>query len=209
MTPSGLRPFTFLLCALIAFTATASGSERWQKIDANGKPLPVHEGPWSCVLDRDTGLLWENKSDNEGLHYATATFSWFDAASGAGRAASGSCYNEDGEMYGCDTQAYARLASSERWCGRNDWRLPAAAELQSLLFDTGYAGAPRIATGFFPHTGRFPYWSADRRDDGATQQAVLVDFANGDVFALPLDRVARVRLVSGAAGRPGAGEPVR
>ena len=107
-------------------------------------------------------------------------------------------------MYGCDTAEHAAKSSSERWCGQTDWRLPSAGELQSLLFDTGYAGAPQISTGFFPHTGRLPYWSADLLNDGQSVQAVLVDFADGEVYALPLDRVARVRLVSGRAQSFGA-----
>lgn len=196
-----------LMLAMLASIATATAAERWQKVDALGKTMAVREGPWSCVLDRQTGLLWENKSDNEGTRYATATFSWHDPSSGIGLAATGSCFTENGEMHGCDTHSHAQLARNERWCGRSDWRLPTAEELQSLLFDTGYASAPRITTGFFPHTGRVPYWTGDRHDDGPVTQAVLVDFADGDVFALPLDRVARVRLVSGPFARSGNAAP--
>ena len=30
---------------------------RWQKITMRGQPVDIWSGPWSCVLDKKTGLL--------------------------------------------------------------------------------------------------------------------------------------------------------
>lgn len=171
---------------------------RWQKIDKTGRELPAHEGPWACVLDRQTGLLWENKSDNEGLHYTAATYSRHDPQRKLGPAAAGSCVATDSKVHGCDSHAFVQRVRQERWCGRDDWRLPSGDELAGLLFDTGFVGDPRIVHGYFPHTGRFPYLSADLRQNARGEHDVLlVHFGSAERIWLPISRVARVRLVSG------------
>lgn len=189
--------FVWLLFLLLTPQAWA-GEERWQKVAQSGQTLAVLDGPWSCVRDLQTGLLWENKSDNEGRRFNAATYSWHDPERRVGRAAQGSCVRPDATVYGCDTHEYVQLARQERWCGVADWRLPTASELSSLLHDTGFVGAPLIATGYFPHTGRYPYWTSDLRLDAhGRYEAQLVNFGTGEKVWLPLDRVARLRLVSG------------
>ncbi len=40
---------------------------RYLKLDAGGNELPANATNWSCVKDKDTGLIWEAKSDDGGL----------------------------------------------------------------------------------------------------------------------------------------------
>ncbi|MBL8509771.1 MAG: DUF1566 domain-containing protein [Chitinimonas sp.] len=186
------------LLAWLACTAAAADESRYQKLTAQGAALPPHLGPWACIVDRQTGLIWENKTDNEGTHLDAATYSWFDAASGTGKAKSGSCINTRLQVIPCDSSDLIAQARREGWCQRSDWRLPSTAELQGLLFDTGFIGNPRIATGFFPHTGRFPYWSADLRKNARSgYEARLVHFGSGQSLWLPTSAAARIRLVAG------------
>jgi len=188
-----------ILLALCCALPLAAG-ERWQKLDARGQPLADDAGPWACVRDQRTGLVWQNKSDNEGTHFEAATYSWYDGQ--RGHPDRGSCVAADMTVQPCDSADLVALARAQRWCGRADWRLPTSRELQHLLLDTGYAGAPRIATGYFPHTGRFPYWSADLRDDGRGGfQALLVHFGSGETLWLSTSQGARLRLVAGPSRR--------
>jgi hypothetical protein len=186
------------LSLLLLAAATSAQTLRWQKIDAAGRELPAQEGPWACVLDRESGLLWENKSDNEGVHFNAATYNRHEPARKLGSAAAGSCVAADMSVYGCDSHAFVQQARKERWCGRDDWRLPTGDELAGLLHDTGFVGDPRIVHGYFPHTGRYPYLSADLRQDAqGNHEILLVHFGSGEKIWLPISRVARLRLVSG------------
>ena len=56
-----------LLMAAYAFWAMpaeplAATDSRYQKIDNQGQTLAAWAGPWSCVLDHKTGLIWEVKA---------------------------------------------------------------------------------------------------------------------------------------------------
>ena len=195
-----------LVCLLTSIASAASHAQpspadRWHKVDAMGRRLPVSEGPWTCVQDTRSGLMWENKSDNEGQRHAAATHSWYDPIRGVGAPRAGSCLNAEGTNTLCDTHMHVQTARQQRWCGRADWRLPTTAELQTLLHATGYAGDPMIATGYFPHTGRAAYWTADLVNAGGTHLVRLVHFLDGKVITLPPGSAARLRLVSGPTPR--------
>jgi hypothetical protein len=171
--------------------------ERWVKVSGKGKPLPVEAGPWTCVQDKRTGLLWENLTDNEGWRYEDSTYSWFDATAGQGTPDRGSCMTVDRSVHACDTADLVEAANRDRWCGVDGWRLPSDRELQSLLFDTGFEGSPRIAYGYFPNTGRHAFWSATTRaGEGGELEAVEVHFGTGETRWLLARHAARVRLVT-------------
>ncbi len=80
-----------------------------------------------------------------------------------------------------------------QWAGRDDWRLPAYAELSSLVRFT--ASGVRIDAGAFPAAG-FSVWSSTSNPD-APAQAVTVDFANATIETAPKSDVFAVRCVAG------------
>ncbi|MCH8543349.1 MAG: DUF1566 domain-containing protein [Alcanivorax sp.] len=182
------------LVALIGCTAPEESAARWEKYGAQGNALPVQDGPWACVHDHDTGLLWEAKSDNEGMYYAGSTYYWKMEAP----VYDGGCMLKPGQSSACDIDMLIEHMRSTRRCGRDDWRLPRMAELETLLYDTGFPGNARTVTGFFPHGGRAAFWTADTGTDQRGRNAAMVlDFGSSEKQWLPLDQVARVRLVSG------------
>src|SRR5262249_26843575 len=55
------------------------------KLDASGTPLPDQSvpfgtRPWSCIRDQVTGLWWEVKTNDGGLHDRDRTYTWFDSS---------------------------------------------------------------------------------------------------------------------------------
>ncbi|HNC04518.1 MAG TPA: hypothetical protein PLY05_14335, partial [Agitococcus sp.] len=54
----------------------------YTKISATGKELPDSATEWNCVLDKQTGLMWEKKTDDDGLRDKDHRYSWFEDSSG-------------------------------------------------------------------------------------------------------------------------------
>lgn len=187
--------------AAIAAGTGAAGERyddtRFDKIAADGRTLALDEGPWACIHDRRSGLTWENKTDNERLHYAAATYSWYDPAQGLGYPDRGSC-RDDLAQIPCDSDDLLRAANTRRLCGFDDWRLPTAAELGELVTDEVHPGEATIVGCFFPYTQRSPYLSSDiRRNAQGDLEVATVNFRDGGVQWLPIGRPARLRLVRG------------
>lgn len=122
--------------------------------------------PWACVKDNVTGLIWEVKTDDGGLHDKDDTFTWYNTdpainggAAGVDGAASNTCFgwtSGNAAMY-CNTQAYVNRVNAEGLCGANDWRMPTVKELESIL-NYGRVN-PSIDSGYFPNTASEWYWS--------------------------------------------------
>jgi len=133
------------------------------------------------VTNTDTGLMWEVKTDDGGNRDKDNTYTWEEALS-----------------Y-CDTLTLA---------SHNDWRLPNANELQSIVDYSTYD--PSINTTFFPDTvsptyipiPSSPYWSSTTNADypgyaGDPSYAWLVDFYAGDVYGGRKSYYSYVRAVRG------------
>jgi hypothetical protein len=132
------------------------------KLDSSGSPLPASATSWTCVRDEVTGLVWEVKTQDGGLRDAANTYTWYNTDSSAnggftGVANGGACIGSD-----CDTQSYVQAVNAVGLCGFNDWRMPTAEELSSLL-DASVTGTnPAIDTNYFPNAQRHPdYWSGE------------------------------------------------
>ncbi|WP_051277980.1 DUF1566 domain-containing protein [Solimonas flava] len=187
------------------------------KIGKNGETLPADATFWYCVRDNVTGLIWENKTDDDdpnrpsdisnldpGLHDKDWTYSWYDSdpdRSGNG----GTAGTENGGVCGvsghCDTEKLIADVNAIGWCGANDWRLPNLDELQGIAdrgrqFGTRPETGMAIDPGYFAHTQYYQlngYWSATPAV--ATDKAWAVNFADGSRDPALKRRAYAVRLV--------------
>lgn len=167
------------------------------KISAQGEPLDIWSGPWSCVYDQRSGLLWEVKTDAEDIHHSSWTFSWFNENLGVENF--GDCYFETAR---CDTEDLLRRVNQTKLCGMDGWRLPTASELSSLVTHTALPGDATIDADFFPHIQRGDYWTIDHGKKLLSiyqhlgTGARAVNFIDGSVTALPYRNAAFVMLVN-------------
>lgn len=127
----------------------AAPSPDFTKLDAEGQPLEADAAAvWSCVRDEVTGLTWESKTNDRGVHDAYSTYSWYDPdpttnGGSPGEADGGICGIES-----CDTHGLVTAVNAQGLCGFTDWRLPTREELLSLL-DRARFG-PTLDTRYFP-----------------------------------------------------------
>lgn len=184
-------------------TPEPPGYLRWIKVTNKGESLPAWSGPWKCIYDNETQLMWEVKSYAEDIFDHQCSFSWYSKGRGANK--KGDCFIE-GEA--ADTHDLITAANNQKLCGRNNWRLPTEAELQTLLYKHAKPGEPKIARDFFPYAKNGPYWTADEgqvHTDNyrqASRGAIAIDFTNGGSEAMPYKTAAFTRLVSdGIFGR--------
>jgi hypothetical protein len=141
------------------------------KIGANGNALALQteayseDGTedagtkWSCVKDNVTGLIWEVKTDDGGLHDKDWTYTWYNMdntknGGDAGTPNGGSCGSPATSQ--CDTQSYVQAVNAAGWCGGTDWRMPTVDELSGIAALDRYqypaTDAPAIDTNYFPNT---------------------------------------------------------
>jgi hypothetical protein len=154
------------------------------KLDANGNPLPASASSWSCVKDNVTGLVWEVKTDDGGIHDKDNTYRW------GGVTAQGSGYG----TYYDDWDSLVNGSNSEALCGYSDWRVPTIEELQSIV-NYNRTG-PSIDTAYFPNTVSSDFWSSSPSAP-YSDSAWYVYFAYGYAANFKYDRYydAPVRLV--------------
>ncbi|MFT7528330.1 MAG: hypothetical protein ACI9LY_003491 [Arenicella sp.] len=161
------------------------------KVSSDGLPMLASESPHACVKDNVTGLMWEVKTDDNGLHDKDDSYTWYNtntAQNGGAEGDDGNADACDGRIDGmpatyCNTQAYvARVnAPGQGLCAYNDWRMPAVTELQGLLnYQTRDGTNPVIDTAFFPNTKPSIFWSASPNANN-TFYAWGVVFFNGSV----------------------------
>ncbi|MCG8668461.1 MAG: DUF1566 domain-containing protein [Pseudomonadales bacterium] len=169
---------------------------RWIKIDNQGNQLKAWDGPWACVYDKSTKLLWEVKTDMETIHDGYWSYSWFNGDLGA--ANKGDCYFEEER---CDTNDLIRRTNQQLLCGLDQWRLPSEKELMSLVYHKGKPGDPTIAKDYFPQTKRGDYWTSASQQPlkGAFKHlgtgATAINFIRGTKANIPYRNAAFVRLV--------------
>ena len=135
----------------------------FSRLDTAGKELPEKTGPWACLRDNRSGLLWEVKSDDESVRHYTATFSWYEPNATNHREKGfrdkGSCHPS---MRGqCDTAGYIEALNKLQLCGKSNWRLPTRKELQSLLELRVPPPGPLVPPETFPNTRRSGYWTSE------------------------------------------------
>ncbi len=182
------------------------------KIDRQGRELAADQGPWACVRDRRTELVWEVKSDDGGLHDRGWTYSWYRPSLDMGNAGTpdgGTCFDLNRQdpdnllaaTEGCDTYHFIQAVNAEALCGFRDWRLPTHQELQTLLDDGAFPGMPMIQEGYFPRCRKSSYWSAS--PGAADSDSVwALSFGDGHEGSYRWDGSFFVRLVRDAPAKP-------
>lgn len=147
------------------------------KISSTGAALSNDAKTWNCVRDNVTGLVWEIKTSDKGLHDKSWVYSWYEPdahknGSYRGFKNGGSC--KSAEI--CDTYAYVAAVNKIGWCGFKNWRMPNKEELRSLV---SYDRVdPAIDSAYFPNT-KGDFWSSTT---GATANkgAWLINFSDSN-----------------------------
>ena len=142
------------------------------KLDANGTPLADQSvdyvtTPWSCVQDNVTGLIWEVKATDGGLHDNNDRYNWYNTNSATNGGDDGYADDDGAICYGydnldsstfCNTQAYTSRVNSQGLCGQTDWRMPDINELHSIVHQGKIN--PTIDASYFPNTVSSYFWSS-------------------------------------------------
>jgi hypothetical protein len=148
------------------------------------------------VLDRQTKLIWEIKTDDGRLRDARQSYSWFepDARKNGGSAG----YTDKGRcsLNHCNTQAYIDAINKQMLCGIKMWRLPTREELRSLVDYTLRYPGPAVDRRFFPHTQNQFYWSSNA-DASDKDSAWGIGFSFGYDYSYFKSDLGYVRLVYG------------
>ena len=177
------------------------------RLNSNGDEQDDSTTSWSCVRDNVTGLVWEVKTDDGGLHDTDNTYSWYQDEVNGGYTGDINGTGATCTLTNCNTQAFVTEVNTQGLCGFYDWRMPTHNELFSLM----HLGAPNqvaIDTDYFPFAGDLSaaplwYWtsvpSADGVSNDEAQNAWALDFDSGVDNFLNKSTPAFVRLVR--AGR--------
>lgn len=158
------------------------------KLSATGEALAASATAWSCVKDNVTGLVWEHKTLDGGLHDSNKTYRW------GGLGADTLETTNTNEQYH-DWDVLVNASNSERLCGFTDWRVPEPMELINLVNYAAYA--PAIDTHYFPNTQSKLYWSNSAFAIEDNTGAYGVNFESGLGYAALRYEYYPVRLVRG------------
>jgi hypothetical protein len=173
------------------------GGFLFTKLDkATGATLADSAATWGCVRDGVTGLTWEVKTSDGGVHDQAWTYTWYNSnaatnCGNAGTPAGGSCGIA---IPGCDTEKFVNAVNSIGWCGFSNWRMPTVDELKSIV---NYSTSnPSITTAWFTNTKSSYFWSGSPYA-GYSGSAWRVDFGNGLGYSGDKSDSYYVRLVRG------------
>lgn len=137
-----------------------------------GKPMSysiITQNGSNCIEDHVTGLVWEQKTDDNGLRDKDHSYTWYnlDATSNGGNIGYQDRHDYDSTIaYGatcgntlgkCNTQAYIQALNNANYCGYTDWRMPSVEELLSIV---DYGKASLVINSLFGATLSSFYWSA-------------------------------------------------
>jgi hypothetical protein len=147
------------------------------KLDEDGNALIATATSYACVRDNRTGLVWENKQNDGGVHDLNHTYSWYNSDSATNGGTAGAQNGGTCPGAGCDTEAFINMVNIEQLCGVSDWRLPTVTELFSLA----HLGRSTPAADwlFFSDTLSSEYWTATSNASNNGTIAWSVDFRYG------------------------------
>ncbi|MCI5163667.1 MAG: DUF1566 domain-containing protein [Candidatus Electrothrix sp. AX5] len=180
----------------------------YTKLDSNGVPLTNQNAdyattPWACVRDNVTGLIWEVKTNDGGLHDKDDRYNWYNTDPATNGGADGYADDDGDVCYGynsgdsatfCNTEAYVNRVNAAGWCGASDWRMPTRKELEGLV--TYDRSSPAIDLDYFPNAVSSSVWSGSPYA-GHASNAWYVSFNYGNSSYFYRGGNLYVRLVRG------------
>lgn len=183
--------------------STRPGAD-YTRIANDGSELPVDtalgsgQSDWACTRDNVTGLTWEVKVDNaSNLRHLGHSYTWYDMDSNVNGGDAGTIGSDttcNSTLTNCNTTAFRDAVNAVGLCGANDWRLPTADELQSLVHFGRFPGA--YDATWFPNTSSQIFWSGQNYAPSASG-AWVVNFNDGNLFGTFKFSDRRIRLVRG------------
>lgn len=158
--------------------------------------------PWACVRDNQSGLIWEVKTSEAGLHNINNTYSWYDPdektnGGNAGKANGGVCEGSE-----CDTLAYVKAVNSRKLCGFGDWHLPSRYELNTIVDSSIFFPGPTLPKAYFPETLAGKYWT-DTTFRTQRSGAWAWRFDYGSEYVAEKNEALNVRLIQISPLKPG------
>ena len=177
----------------------ATNISDYVKIDKSGAELANSATEWSCVYDKDSGLIWEVKTNIEGnLHYNHAEYTWYMSnapASHNGQLGQEDNLNIESSQVLRNSEKFLQAVNSSALCGYRDWRLPEIEELKTIVKTTS-TKSPSIDTSFFPHNPVSGLVITSEVVPGHNQWVYAIRFYRyGDVRWQAKSKIAHIRAV--------------
>ena len=151
----------------------------YTKLAEGGIELPdtaTQTDGWIMTRDNITGLIWEIKTDDNGIHDKDNAYTWCDTNPATNGGDEGTCG-------ATDTEDFITALNDANFGGFSDWRLPDINAL-STLFNMSF-DSRKINKDFFPNTA-YSYWSSTTYINDP-QFAWYAMFSSGDIFKTSKD----------------------
>ncbi|MBO0613930.1 Lcl domain-containing protein [Thiothrix fructosivorans] len=177
----------------------AEASKRYTKLDGNGNELSVLASSWSCVKDKNTGFIWEEKTNDGGLRDKDWRYRHMHNSGGYGGVRDTNGQTLCQGLGTCDAYSYMYAVNGNSLCGRNNWRVPLPKELGTIAQINPGSQPPHVDTNFFPETANIPTKGAycTENVDGAEHNYQGIDFGLPILYsAFPNESPANVLGVS-------------
>ncbi len=145
-------------CSDSAEDRYAAHDTKYRALGAAG--VVVEAGTGQCIEDTVTGLFWEAKTDEAGLHDWRNRYTWFnpneanDELDYRGVEDGGKCA---GSL--CDIWNFVRAVNEKGLCGFRDWRMPTRNEFYSISDQRRVANPPTVNVEYFPLMQADEYWT--------------------------------------------------
>jgi PKD repeat protein len=184
-----------------AFPATNSPLDgdlgfSFTKIGASGETLAFDATQWSCIKDNVTGLMWEYKSNDGGLHDFSNTYTNYDSTV-LDQITTSVAPTQAQIDAPTNSLGFRNAVNAEGLCGSTDWRVPSSYELQSVA---NHGPTPFVDDVLFGINHNNPYLSSSPSPVGTPSRHRT--FQNNFDILQDRSASASLRLVRGTVNKP-------